>query len=73
MNWELRTLRRFAVVFISGGIVAISEELRLFSTGASPEQTIYVAAAMAMLAALDKIVRDHKDAQEASLNTKVSG
>jgi hypothetical protein len=71
MRWEFRTLRRFAVVFLSGGLVALIAELGLFELQASTEQTIYLTTAIALLTALDKFIRDHKDDREASLNAKV--
>ena len=72
MNWEFRILRRFMVVFLSGGLLALIAELNLFSTGASSEQTLYLSALVALLVALEKMIRDHKNEPVAGLNTKVS-
>jgi hypothetical protein len=59
-NWLARTIRRFAVVFVSGGIVAITEELNIIQFGASPDVIIYIAAITGLLSAIDKAIRDHK-------------
>jgi preprotein translocase subunit Sec61beta len=60
-SWLLRSLRRFAVVFVSGGILAISEELKLIQAGATPETLLYISAAIGLLTAIEKALRDHKN------------
>lgn len=61
MPWYFRILRRFAVVFVSGGLLAAIEELRLLSVGADPQLIVYLSGIIAVMTALEKAIRDHKD------------
>ena len=56
-KWYMRTFRRWTVVFVSSGIVALVSYLQ-----ANPDQgnaTMFVGLIIAVLTAIEKAVRDH--------------
>jgi hypothetical protein len=57
-KWYMRTLRRWLVVFVSSGIVALVQYLQ-----ANPDQgnaTVFVGFIIAILTAVEKAIRDHE-------------